>query len=254
MAGAGPSGAHAPHTSNGAPRASRLATAAAIVAVVALSLPAIGVVGIHVGALAPMTGFYAFAAGAVLGGLLATLLGFAGLVATRGGRDPDGRLRAWTGLGGGLALLGVVAIAAGPSSDLPPINDIATDLADPPAFAGDPSGRGRDMTYPVDFVAQVRAAYPDLHPHVVGASPDEAFDRAASAANALGWDVTRADEAAGVLEARDTTAIFRFVDDVVVRVRPHEQGAVVDVRSKSRDGRGDLGANAARIRAFVAKL
>ena len=52
-----------------------------------------------------------------------------------------------------------------------------------------------------------------------------------------------------------TTRIFRFVDDVVVRVRPAEGGgAIVDVRSKSRDGRGDLGANAARIRAFAEKL
>jgi uncharacterized protein (DUF1499 family) len=49
--------------------------------------------------------------------------------------------------------------------------------------------------------------------------------------------------------------VFRFVDDVLVRVRPADGGgALVDVRSKSRDGRGDLGVNAARIRAFAEKL
>jgi uncharacterized protein (DUF1499 family) len=38
-------------------------------------------------------------------------------------------------------------------------------------------------------------------------------------------------------------------------VRPAEGGgAIVDVRSKSRDGRGDLGANAARIRDFAETL
>ena len=47
------------------------------------------------------------------------------------------------------------------------------------------------------------------------------------------------------------TAIFRFVDDIAIRVRPTASGTVVDVRSKSRDGRGDLGANAERIRAFT---
>lgn len=234
--------------------ASKWATASAVVAVIGLSLPALGVAGIHVGALAPMTGFSLFGAGCVLGGLLALALGIAGMIATRGGSDPDGRMRAWIGLGGGAALLGVVALAGSPGRGLPPINDITTNLDDPPAFAGDPSGRGRDMAYPADFVAQVRAGYPDLHSHVVEISPDEAFDRATVAANALGWDVTRADEMARELEASDSTAIFRFVDDVVVRVRPHERGAVVDVRSKSRDGRGDVGANAARIRAFLAKL
>jgi len=40
------------------------------------------------------------------------------------------------------------------------------------------------------------------------------------------------------------------VDDISVRVRESGGGAVVDIRSKSRDGKGDMGANAARIRAF----
>ena len=72
---------------------------------------------------------------------------------------------------------------------------------------------------------------------------------------ALGWEVVSADAAAGTLLARQTTKVFRFVDDVVVRVRPADGGgALVDVRSKSRDGRGDMGVNAARIRAFAEKL
>jgi len=62
------------------------------------------------------------------------------------------------------------------------------------------------------------------------------------------------DAAGGRLEAYDVTSIFGFVDDVVVRVRPAEGGSVVDVRSRSRDGKGDVGANAARIRAFRAEI
>ena len=58
------------------------------------------------------------------------------------------------------------------------------------------------------------------------------------------------DPAAGTLEANDTTSFFRFVDDVSIRVTPAPGGSRVDIRSKSRDGRGDIGANAIRIRAF----
>ncbi len=58
------------------------------------------------------------------------------------------------------------------------------------------------------------------------------------------------DPETGRVEARDMSLVFRFVDDVVVRVRPGTSGSVVDIRSRSRDGRGDLGINAARIRAL----
>ena len=57
-----------------------------------------------------------------------------------------------------------------------------------------------------------------------------------------------------MVEAYDVTAVFQFVDDVVIRVRPAGDGSVVDLRSNSRVGGGDLGANAARIRAFREKL
>ncbi|MEE3332293.1 MAG: DUF1499 domain-containing protein, partial [Myxococcota bacterium] len=141
-----------------------------------------------------------------------------------------------------------------PGAGLPSINDITTNLGDPPVFAADPAERGRDMTYPADFVLQVGAAYPDLQPHAMSDAPADAFARALGAANELGWEVTLQDAVAGTFEARDATAIFQFIDDVAVRIRPTASGSVLDIRSKSRDGQGDLGANAARIRAFLAKL
>lgn len=58
-------------------------------------------------------------------------------------------------------------------------------------------------------------------------------------------------ELEGVAESR----IFRLRDDFVVRVRPEEGGGTrVDMRSKSRVGRGDLGANAERIHEFLQAL
>jgi uncharacterized protein (DUF1499 family) len=55
----------------------------------------------------------------------------------------------------------------------------------------------------------------------------------------------------GRIEATDTTFWFRFKDDVIVRIRPSGTGSRVDVRSLSRIGLGDVGTNAARIRAFL---
>ena len=44
------------------------------------------------------------------------------------------------------------------------------------------------------------------------------------------------------------------IDDIAMRVRSASDRTIIDLRSKSRIGRGDLGANAARIRAFREKL
>ena len=56
----------------------------------------------------------------------------------------------------------------------------------------------------------------------------------------------------GIIEAVDTTAIMAFKDDIVIRVRTGAQGTMVDLRSVSRVGQGDIGANAQRIRDFTA--
>jgi uncharacterized protein (DUF1499 family) len=68
------------------------------------------------------------------------------------------------------------------------------------------------------------------------------------------WQVVSDDAALGRIEATATSRIFRFVDDVVIRVRDDGGETVVDVRSRSRMGQSDLGANSARIRAYLADL
>lgn len=84
---------------------------------------------------------------------------------------------------------------------VPLINDIATDSQ----------------------AQEQRAAYPDIQPIVLKEAPSRAFERAQSAASALGWEVPGG-------------------------------ASRVDVRSKSRVGRGDAGTNARRIRGFRAEL
>ena len=111
------------------------------------------------------------------------------------------------------------------------------------------------MSYPGEaFAIQQRAAYPDLAPIPALAPPDQTFAAVKSAIESLGWKIAAADVDAGTIEATDTSRIFHFVDDIAVRIRPHGSGSLVDVRSKSREGKGDLGVNAARIRRLRSAL
>jgi len=141
---------------------------------------------------------------------------------------------------------------------LPAINDITTDTAHPPPFVTIAALRANapvPTTYPGDATAKAqRAAYPDLQPRVVAREPAAAFEAALSAARQMGWDVVGADVATGRIEATASTPWFGFNDDVVIRIMPAEGGSRIDIRSVSRVGKGDLGANARRIRAFLAKV
>jgi uncharacterized protein (DUF1499 family) len=141
----------------------------------------------------------------------------------------------------------------------PPIHEVTTDPEDPPAFvavlalrvtAPNPPEYGGEK-----IAAQQRAAYPDIQPVVLALPVKEAFARAHGVSQALGWEVVAVDADAGRIEASDTTPWFGFKDDVVVRVLPAgTTGSRIDVRSKSRVGRGDAGANAKRVRKFLAAL
>jgi uncharacterized protein (DUF1499 family) len=205
-------------------------------------------------------GFQIFGAGIALGGALTLLLGLLGLARTRAGSGRSGRGRALAGTAIGGVLVVALLVLAAPGRNLPRINDITSDLADPPAFevaTSQPANRGRDLAYPGEsFAAQQRRGYPDLAPLERAASPQESFADALAAADRLGWIIVAGDPMRLRFEAYEETSFFHFVDDVVVRVRPAPSGggSIVDVRSKSRDGKGDIGANAARIRAFFAEL
>lgn len=140
----------------------------------------------------------------------------------------------------------------------PPIHDISTDTDVPPPFVAVVPLR-RDAPNPVayggpEIAAQQRKAYPDIEPALLSMSPAQAFDRSLAAARAQGWEIVATVPAEGRIEATDTTRWFGFKDDVVVRVRPEATGSRVDVRSVSRVGRGDVGANARRIREFLGAL
>lgn len=149
-------------------------------------------------------------------------------------------------------------IAFSRAKSVPPIHDISTDTVDPPAFVQllevrNKSPNGSAYGGPA-IAEQQRKAYADVKPLDVPAAPREAVQMAIDAARAMKWEVVGSDAAAGRIEATDTTSWFGFKDDVVVRVRPNGTGSRIDVRSVSRVGRSDLGANAQRVRDYLAKL
>ncbi|MGV8923409.1 MAG: DUF1499 domain-containing protein [Thermomonas sp.] len=141
---------------------------------------------------------------------------------------------------------------------VPPIHDISTDTKRPPEFVAILPLRANAPNPAVYGGPEVAAAqigaYPDLQTHRMDAAPAQAFERAQHAAQALGWEIVSTDPAAGRIEATDTTFWFGFKDDVVIRIEPDAAGSRVDVRSVSRVGMSDVGANAARIRAFLKAL
>lgn len=234
-----------------------MAKAAPILALIAGTGALLGVLGVQLRILSPMTGFTIFVASALLGGLITVVVSAIATFLARGGRNPDGMRLGLAGLTVGIGLLLVVFVAASPGRDLPPINDISTDLENPPSFAPAtvvPDYVGRNMDYPEEFVPQVREAYPDLQPIRLPSSPRVAYEKALATAVSLGWEIVAESPERLVFDAQDETELFRFVDDITVRVSADGAGSKVDVRSKSRDGQGDLGANAARIRRFAEAL
>jgi len=167
-----------------------------------------------------------------------------------------------TGLALSLAVLAVplavVLSARLGAAGLPAIHDISTDTTDPPLFVdvlplrADAANTAAYGGPPV--AARQREGYPELGPLTLPSSPDQTFDAAMAAVAEMGWEVAGSNRAQGRIEATDTTFWFGFKDDIVVRLRPDGIGTRVDVRSVSRVGQGDVGANAKRIRGFLARL
>ncbi|GMW07981.1 MAG: hypothetical protein AMXMBFR8_27770 [Nevskiales bacterium] len=142
----------------------------------------------------------------------------------------------------------------------PPIHDISTDLGDPPAFvAAVPLREAAGATNPPAYFPEQSAAlqaqaYPDIRTIVLDMPAEAAFARARTVATELGWELVEVAPDEGRIEAVATTPWIGFKDDVVIRVRVSGTQARVDLRSKSRVGRGDAGFNAQRIRAFRDRL
>lgn len=139
---------------------------------------------------------------------------------------------------------------------LPKIHDITTDVDNPPQFqaalAIRPAGSNSVVYQGAEIASEQQAAYPDIKPIFIELNPQQAFAIAEKVVRQLKWDITMVNENSGVIEASQTSSWFGFTDDVVIRVESQDQGGSrVDIRSVSRVGVSDIGANAARINKFI---
>ena len=224
----------------------------AVIAAVALGISGVGV----------RLGLWPFSAGFQLlrwsayVGLAAASIAVVGLLIPKARTSGLGALVVALGLGLGVAYLPWHWRQR--ARAVPPIHDISTDLDNPPAFvavlplrakAPNPSAYGG-----AEVAAAQRRAYPDIQPLLLAEPPPVAFARALDVAKSLGWALVAADSSAGRIEATATTTWFGFKDDIVIRVTATTTGSRIDVRSLSRVGKSDVGTNAARIRAYLAKL
>jgi Uncharacterized protein conserved in bacteria len=143
----------------------------------------------------------------------------------------------------------------------PAIHDITTDVENPPQFvlaASDRVEGDHSVDYEGEVIARLQQrAYPDITSRTYEKSADTMKVAVLAAIDELEWrtlGVESIDTGGFRIEAVDRSLMFGFEDDVVIRVSPQGNGTRLDVRSASRLGLGDLGANAKRIRGFFETL
>lgn len=238
--------------------------------ILALTLAIVGIISAHLGMLPPfglqlssgLFGLYFMVLGffiAILGlviGVIALLVTF--LMPSR----RAGRVRAL--IGTILALIVVLPIfrILRSSRQYPPINDITTDTKNPLSFVHAqtlPANRSRNMSYKPEMASAQEAApvYGNLAPLKLPGSPDDVYKRVEIIAGEFpGWEVTYRDPVRHTVEGIATSTLFQFKDDFVIQVQPSadNSSSLVEMRSKSRDGKGDLGANYNRIESFFKAL
>lgn len=179
------------------------------------------------------------------------------------------RLLRWIGMLAAIGYVGWIGTFVLAGLSVPAIHDISTDLADPPAFRelalradnldavpGEGEAEMQGLNPQQRWVVVHQKAYGDIRSVRINEPVPTVIAKAERLAKARGWDVAISLPEEGRLEATETSAFFRFKDDVVLRVKPTDtgEGSIVDMRSVSRVGASDLGVNAKRVRSFLADL
>jgi len=228
----------------------------------AIVLSLAGIVAAHFALTKPFTGFELLLLGFLIGvvglviGIVAMLVTFLSPSRYSG--------RKWAVIGSVLTLAVVLPILmiVATHRQYPAINDITTDTANPPEFVEAPQlpeNHGRSMKYDNATYASIQQnapVYRNLGPLKFDYKPDDTFKKAEIIAGEIpDWQITRNDSKTRTLEGVATSKWFHFKDDFVIQVRPADgQSSLVEMRSKSRDGKGDLGANYNRIEMFFHAL
>ena len=183
-----------------------------------------------------------------------------------------GIVRIWFGgqIGAGAAFAGIAIALIGLALPLyylshvfmlPNLNDVETTPRQPMQFsqlaAQRPADANRIVEPDLTAAELQEKAYPDIRPMELERSATETFDIVHEAVKRLGWTIVLNEppaEQPGRIEATDRTMLMGYTDDVLIRVTGDDTHALIDVRSVSRYGMHDLGANAERIRTLFAEV
>ena len=226
----------------------------------ALALIVAGILLASLQLVAPIKGFGLFVLGFFLS-IIGLILGLIGILATRKPESRVARPRAMIGtvISAAIAIPIIFMIVRGGKNR---INDITTDTDNPPEFVFAltlPENQGRNLKYDkAKYAAAQESIYGvgAIAPLKEKVEPSAAFARASEVAQKVPtWKVTYSDPAKNTLEAVATSKLFHFQDDVIIQIRPSPDGeSLIEMRSKSRDGTGDFGINARRIRRFFDRI
>ena len=234
---------------------SRLAIWSRRIAVFSLAVAALAIIIQRADLLEIVPVLVTFGAALVLA-VLAILFALASFVGLWNNGGP-GFAQAITAVLIGVGLLGYPGYLAYKGYRLPAIKDITTDPIDPPRFEVVARLRPPNSSlYPGLATAELqREAWPDIEPLLVAVSPKAAYDGALAVITKRKWRIVDAraplTNREGHIEAIARTAIMGFRDDVAVRIRATREGAKIDIRSASRYGTTDFGANATRVLALL---
>jgi uncharacterized protein (DUF1499 family) len=228
-------------------------------ALLAVTMVAVGVISAHFYLVPSFFGFQLFALGFLLS-LLGSSVGLLAIYLTRTPQMRAGRNRAVmaTVISALIAVPVIVTILG--SAKYPAINDITTDFDNPPEFVYAQKLQhppNRDLTYnKAKYADKQQAGYGPIGPIKERLDPAAAFARVTEVAQAIpSWKITYSDPKTNTLEAVATSKLWHFQDDIVIQIRPTPDGAsLIEMRSKSRDGVGDFGVNARRIRRFYDRV
>ncbi len=226
-------------------------------ALIGAGLLAVAVIGHRLGVMDFRIALFGLVGGAALG-MLAAFAGVIGMIVARKEKAP-GNSSAWVGLTLGLLVTSPVLMTIYAALSVPPIHDITTDLQNPPEFVAmlvvrSTNDNPLDRKNPMDLAALQQAAYPGLVPVFIDQNANQVFDKVHALVTARGWKIVAASAQQGRIEATAITPIMGFKDDIVIRIRGETGGTMVNMRSVSRVGKSDLGANAKRIEAFMTDL
>lgn len=143
------------------------------------------------------------------------------------------------------------------AKQVPPIHDITTDVVNVPMFdvlLSQREGALNPASYDHSIAPLQQQAYPDIATRLYKHNKQTLVEAIKTSLEILDLNFINYDENKGLIEATHQSNWFGFVDDVAIRLEESEMSVKVDIRSKSRVGRSDLGQNAQRIRSIFDQL